>query len=203
MELHEHATAVTRLEVRRGQLRELLDHPEQVARLAPAERAAYDQLTDELQADLDMRQDARYGELLAAVEAQFGRALVFKTLFHPESVLEDEVGYPLYASEVAVLLQRFGIEVDERTVNRLVSSGQVPATPVIGTGAQVRNAFFARHVLDIVFLRAILRRRPEVLSAELAMAQGMLDPQVSTYLSALPGVDPRILSRASSKRTGG
>lgn len=78
----------------------------------------------------------------------------------------------------------------------MIEDGVLPPTPQIGGGSLPRNAYFARHVVAAAYRRLFVPERPEVLKAEVAIAQRRLAPATAAYLKVLPGTDPQLITRA-------
>lgn len=174
--------------------------------LTPEERAEYRAVREEIQADTDMDMDPDYAPLLEALKERLGARRVYELVFHPEKVLADEVTYPLRNDEAAVLLAELlkGIKENGRevappaawTLERMVEERLLPTTPQIGGGSLPRNAYFARHIVAAAYRSLFVPERPEVLKAEVAIAQHKLAPTTAAYMKVLPDTDPVLISSA-------
>lgn len=150
--------------------------------------------------------DPRYAPLLESLKDRLGSRRVYDVVFHPEKFLPGEMTYPLSSDEAALLLAELlaGITENDRditppaawTLERMIEDGVLPPTPQIGGGSLPRNAYFARHVVAAAYRRLFVPERPEVLKAEVAIAQRRLAPATAAYLKVLPGTDPQLITRA-------
>ncbi len=174
--------------------------------LSAEERTEYRMVREELQADSDMDMDPRYAPLLQSLKDRLGPRRVYEVVFHPEKTLPDETTYPLSSDEAALLLAELlkGITENDRditppaawTLERMIEDGLLPPTPHIGGGSLPRNAYFARHVVAAAYRRLFVPERPEVLKAEVAIAQRKLAPATAAYLKVLPDTDAQLIARA-------
>lgn len=160
--------------------------------LSKDERAAFEVFAREIRADLDMDLDPRYRMLLDQIRTRIkGRALR-DALYHPERLLESGARYPLYSSEIAELARRLGVETTAKTVDRLVVAGLVPRPATIGTGKLVRSAFFARHLVDVLF-EQVFAPKPEVMLAHIAILRGEVSRAMRVFYQGLEGVRPGLI----------
>ena len=174
--------------------------------LSPEERAEYRKVREEIQADTDMDMDLYYMPLLEALKDRVGSRRVYELVFQPEKLLPGEVTYPLSNDEAALLLAELlkGIKENDRevtppaawTLERMVEDGLLPPMPQIGGGSLPRNAYFARHIVAAAYRSLFVPERPEVLKAEVAIAQHKLAPATATYLKVLPDTDPQLITSA-------
>ena len=170
--------------------------------LSAEERAEYRKVREEIQADTDMDMDPRYASLLEALKDRLGSRRVYEIVFHPEKVLPDEVTYPLGKDEAALLLAELLKGIKDVTppaawtLERMVEDALLPPAPQIGGGSLPRNAYFAHHIVAAAYRTLFVPERPEVLKAEVAIAQHKLAPTTATYLKVLPDTDSELISAA-------
>lgn len=174
--------------------------------LSTEERAEYRTVREEIKADTEMDLDPRYAPLLEALTDRLGSRRVHERVFHPEKTLPGEVTYPLDSHEAALLLGELLTGITEQgkgiaspaawTLERMVDEGLLPPTPQIGGGSLPRNAYFARHIVAAAYRILFVPERPEVLKAEVAIAQHKLAPATATYLKVLPDTDPQLITSA-------
>jgi len=146
--------------------------------LSAEERVAYAVFAREIRADLDMDLDPRYQTLLDQIRTRIkSRRKLEDALYHPEKLLEGGARYPLYSSEIAELARALGVQTSAKTIDRLVAGGLVPRPATIGIGKLLRSAFFARHLVDVLFEQLFVEK-PEVAVAQIAV----LRRQVSTAM---------------------
>ena len=189
------AERVRVLPVRRSALDAAREGPAERQRLGRDEVAALDALLEELQADTDILLDDRYARMLERLEARFTRRRLAETVLRPDRVVDR--GYPLYAPEVAQLFEALEVPIASVTLDRWVERGLIPTPPRIGTGDQLsRNAYFARHVVDALYLKVVLGE-PEAVAGELRVLTGALPEEHAVYFERLPGVQRPLLARAT------
>ena len=197
--MNESVAEIPRNSIRRSTLHQVQSEQRTLGNLSPSEREAYERLADEIRADADLLSDPRYAQMISYLERTFSRRRLGAVVFHPERVVK--VSYPLYANEVAQLLAELGLSVQGKTIERWVERGLVPTPQSIGSGALPRNAYFARHVIDILFLKQVLAANDtmEAIAAELRVLTGALAEEDAVYFRGLPAVNPAMLKRASTR----
>lgn len=206
-QLSERAAVRSRVSMTRERLRRAMSGDRELREsLTAEERTEYRMVREELQADTDMDMDPRYAPLLESLKQRLGSRRVYEVVFHPEKFMPGEMTYPLSSDEAALLLAELltGITESDRevtppaawTLERMIEDGVLPPTPQIGGGSLPRNAYFARHIVAAAYRRLFVPERPEVLKAEVAIAQRRLAPATAAYLKVLPGTDPRLITRA-------
>lgn len=162
--------------------------------LTKDERAAFAVFARELRADLDMDLDSRYRTLLKQVRTRIKNpGKLNDALYHPEKLLDSEARYPLYSSEIAELVRALGVQVSARTVDRLVEGGLVPKPATIGTGKLVRSAFFARHLVDVLFEQLFVEK-PEVAVAQISVLRRDVPRAMWAFYCGLDGVQPDLVA---------
>jgi hypothetical protein len=163
-------------------------------RLSPELLAGLDIFQRQLQDDLDMEDDPRFGPMLGALRKGHllhGHLLV-KALWRP-SALPGGRPYPLYASEVSLLTDLLGHNVPAKTIERLALDGLISPPVLIGDSTLPRAAYFARHVVEILYEQVVLGLSPVRAKAYLDVFTGRLDEGTLLYLSGLEDVDPAMV----------
>jgi len=210
-QLSERAAQRARISMTRERVRRVMAGKVAREELSDEERAAYRLIRAEHQADIDMDLDPAFAPLLAGLKGRLGARRVYELVFHPEKVLPNEVTYPLVKDEVALLLEELlrgaKTTVGEEarapaawTLERMLEEGLLPAAAQIGGGSLPRNAYFARHIVAAAYRALFVPEKPEVLKAEVAVAQHQLEPATATYLKVLPGTDVRLIEMAERGR---
>lgn len=165
--------------------------------LTPEERAEYRKARTEFEADADLDADDRYAPLLAALVQKVGRRRAYEAVFTPEQMLGEGSTLPLYNSQVEELLRALGASApyNARTIERMVrEDGVVPKPPLLGRGEDLpRNAYFARHILAILYRVLCVPEDREGLRHAARVVTGGISREAVLLLRTLPGADAHTL----------
>lgn len=204
-QIRERAAQRVRISMTRERLQRVVAGEIDRQQLSEEERAELRRVREETQADTDMDLDPAYAPLLKALEERLGAHRVYDVVFHPEKVLEGEVTYPLVKDEAAALLTELlkgeGVSAPEAwTLDRMIKEDLLPAAPQIGGASLPRSAYFARHIVAAAYRTLFVAEKPEVLKAQVAIAQHELEPATASYLKVLPRTDARVIEMAQRRR---
>ena len=157
-------------------------------------------LRGQLQADLDLEDDPRCAMMLTTLRERLKPRLLSKALYDP-SGLSGSRAYPLYSSEMAALCSNFGIHVLAKTIERLAIDGLISPPLLIGDSSLPRPAYFARHLLEILYGQVVLNLTPGQAKSYLDILSGRIDAATLLYLSGIPGVSPALVEAFRQARS--
>lgn len=167
--------------------------------LGSPERSEYRKVRAEYEADADLEADERYAVLLGALAEKLGRRRAHDAVFAPERVLGEEHTLPLFNQQVEELLRALGATTnsDARTIERMVrEDGVIPRPPLLGRGDELtRNAYFARHVLAILYRVFCVPEDREELRSAARIVTGGLSREAALLLETLPNASGALLQR--------
>jgi len=158
-------------------------------KLSEAERAALRRLQFEYQRDAEIEDHPVYSEMLAALNEELDPDSLFAALVQPEERISSGAGFPLTSHELAELCQSVGVDIEFKTIDRLAKAELISPALVFGTSGLPRNAYFARHFVEVLYRHAIGTRR-EVGVAHLQVLRRTISRREALAYAVLPGVDP-------------